>query len=273
MENKIYDNRKHNFTIIDNEVFDNYDLNPYELAVYFCFCRMSNNSTGSCFPSLQTIATKTKMSKPKVITSINGLMGKGLVEKTSRYREKKHISNLYAIKEVTKGVVNDIDHPSKRHLLGMVNDVDTNYTNINYTNITNKDTSKKDEFVYEDSANFGKKSPSYKKDKKTPSKKREYSTDVELIYSQYPPYCGGRGQSTGKTWRCKEKIKKLLVEYPVNVIQGVQAQYVESCGKGYLKNYSTYLNYLLDLDKVELVEKPVEKSLYRDFSKCAMEDF
>jgi len=99
-----------------------------------------SNDDGFCFPSLQTIADDACMSRQCVIENIKKLAGHRLISVTRRTisdadsGQTRNTSNIYklnteVVNEVDhrpKGVVNVVDHPSQRRLLGVVNEVDSN---------------------------------------------------------------------------------------------------------------------------------------------------
>lgn len=78
--------------------------------------------------------------------------------------------------------------------------------------------------------------------------KKIYSDDVERLYAIYPASCPKRGMSTNKSWKEKEKLKRLLKEYPLTVIEQKLKAYVEeNYGKHYMLNFSTFLNRIADM--------------------------
>lgn len=87
------------------------------------------NDDGFCFPSLQTIADDACMSRQCVIENIKKLAGHRLITVTRRTiadaetGQTRNTSNIY---KLNTGVVNEVDHPSQRGLLGVVNEVDPN---------------------------------------------------------------------------------------------------------------------------------------------------
>ena len=78
--------------------------------------------------------------------------------------------------------------------------------------------------------------------------KKTYSEDVERLYAIYPASCPKRGTSTSKSWRDKDRLSRLLKEYPYNVIEIKIKSYVEeNYGKHYMLNFSTFLNRIDDM--------------------------
>ncbi len=93
------------------------------------------NDEGFCWPSINRIADDACISRQCVIENIKKLAALGFITVTKRtIRDaengvEKSQTNLYhlntwVVNVVDRGVVNDIDHPSQRGLLGVVNDID-----------------------------------------------------------------------------------------------------------------------------------------------------
>lgn len=76
---KTFDKRRHNFFIIDNAVLDNYELSPHALVVYAWLARFSDPS-GRSFPSIPTVALRSRMSQPSVRKALRELVAAELVE-------------------------------------------------------------------------------------------------------------------------------------------------------------------------------------------------
>ena len=72
-------------------------LSTYELLVYVYLCRCGNHGA-KAFPSYQTIANKTGMSKSSVIRSVDSLIDKKLIKKKTRESNgKNRLSNIYCV--------------------------------------------------------------------------------------------------------------------------------------------------------------------------------
>lgn len=70
---------------------------------------------------------------------------------------------------------------------------------------------------------------------------------INYAYSLYPSKCPLRGVSLGKTYKDKERLRKLLKTYSMGQIEGVIKHEVsEKLGKSYLSNFSTFLNNFPD---------------------------
>ncbi|HOV14773.1 MAG TPA: helix-turn-helix domain-containing protein [Spirochaetota bacterium] len=140
MSDIITDKRKTGFFMVDNEVLDDYSLSPYDFMVYCSFLKYAGNKN-FCFPSLNTLAEKLKISKPQIIKSIKILEQKKLISiQKTQNKDKSYVTNNYIINNVDKyydGVVNHIDKGSKPYEQGVVNSVYSNNTHINNTHKNN----------------------------------------------------------------------------------------------------------------------------------------
>ena len=108
------------------------------------------------------------------------------------------------------------------------------YTPNNYNTITNNTITNNKKI--EDKSS--------KKEAKIESDEDEF---VEKIYSLYPAKCPKRNISLGKTYKDKDRIRKLLRTYSREDIERVVKQEVnEKYGKCYMSNFSTFLNNFPD---------------------------
>lgn len=73
---------------------------------------------------------------------------------------------------------------------------------------------------------------------------------INNIYKHYPSKCKNRGTSTGKSSKDKEKIAKLLKTHSEEHLIACIDFAIKEGQKGMLKNFSTFLNNLPDLDEV-----------------------
>lgn len=83
--------------------------------------------------------------------------------------------------------------------------------------------------------------------------------DIDEIYNCYPSKCVIRGASTGKTAKNKEQIKRLLKSSNTKqTLIDIINYYINDCKKNkvYMKNFSTFLNNLPDIDKKEIDKFP-----------------
>jgi len=72
------------------------DVSPSAVLVYRTLLDYANRTTWSCFPSINTIAKKTKLNRRTVIRQINLLEREGLILKIPRQRENNgNTSNMY----------------------------------------------------------------------------------------------------------------------------------------------------------------------------------
>lgn len=80
--------------------------------------------------------------------------------------------------------------------------------------------------------------------------KKESHEVIDEIYAAYPATCPVQKRSLGKSHRDKLKIAKLLTEKSRDELLEVISLYLADCVKtnSYVKNFSTFLNNLPDLD-------------------------
>lgn len=86
------------------------------------------------------------------------------------------------------------------------------------------------------------------KDKENYKKeKEEIDAFVEKIYSMYPTKCPVRKASLGKSYKDKDRIRRLLKTYSTDdIIRVVKNEVEEKYGKQYMSNFSTFLNNFPD---------------------------
>ncbi len=106
MPDQIKRGSRRNFFIVFNAIFDeweNFDLDTYDIAVYFCLLRYADNNTREAFPGQAHVAKLTRMSERRVRKSINNLQGQGLIDITPRYEKTGgQTSNLYIVYDATE---------------------------------------------------------------------------------------------------------------------------------------------------------------------------
>jgi len=95
---ELRDGRMFEFFILENAVIDREDLDIYEKFVYITLCRYAHNNEGA-FPSYNTIATKSSISRRKAISTVASLVEKELVHKQIRKTNgtDENDTNLYTI--------------------------------------------------------------------------------------------------------------------------------------------------------------------------------
>ena len=83
---------------------------------------------------------------------------------------------------------------------------------------------------------------------------------IDRMYALYPAKCPKRGTSLGKSYKDKDRIRKLLKRYSFEEIERVIQHEVESkYDISYMQNFSTFLNNFPDPETV--AEPSVETSL------------
>ena len=93
--------------------------------------------------------------------------------------------------------------------------------------------------------------------KEEKEKYKEYiNTCIETLYSIYPTRCTLRNTATGKGKKNKIQIEKLLAKNTFEELQEIFNLYLDDCkqGKKYLKDFTTFLNNLPDVDSLK---KPI----------------
>jgi hypothetical protein len=92
---QIRDRRTVRRFFVDNVILDKYGkkLGPYGIAVYMALCRFADQSTQSCFPSVQTIADRIGAGTTKVREMLRLLEKLGLIET----QQRKDSSSIYTL--------------------------------------------------------------------------------------------------------------------------------------------------------------------------------
>ena len=94
-----------------------------------------------------------------------------------------------------------------------------------------------------------------KKIQDTSNKIEDKREKIDIIYKHYPSKCKNRGTSTGKSSKDKEKIAKLLKTHSKEHLIACIDFAIKEGEKGMLKNFSTFLNNLPDLEEINQEEK------------------
>ncbi|EUJ22970.1 hypothetical protein PGRAN_11263 [Listeria grandensis FSL F6-0971] len=142
MQNEIKNGWDNQFFQVPNAIYDNGDLDVYELAIIQYIFRLANN--GMAFPSFSKMAERVKCSRKKSITTIESLIKKGYLVKRKRLNDVgNQTSNLYILKKPKKvgsasgtlPMVNGVPQPSVPDTPTLVNEVHPINTNIINTNL------------------------------------------------------------------------------------------------------------------------------------------
>lgn len=100
------------------------EMGPYGMAVYMVLAMHADNKTGETWPSYQTIAEKTGISRRKVISTIDHLLELGVIGKEARIKDTGDAtSNKYTIADMPKGGGAPHAPPSAPHAPGVVHDM------------------------------------------------------------------------------------------------------------------------------------------------------
>lgn len=108
---KIKDGRKFNWTMVENEMIDNFErYTKNEVMAYLVIARYANGDS-QCFPSYKTIAEKMRCSRSTAITVINSLVEKGVLIKEERKKNGENTSNLYTLvgAEETREIAEEVE--------------------------------------------------------------------------------------------------------------------------------------------------------------------
>lgn len=129
---------ENHFFQVPNAIYDNKELNAYELSLLQYLFRLSNN--GEAFPSLKNIAETLQCSVPTVNKTIKSLTKKSyIVKKARKNKNGGQTSNLYILLDPCKrdlvGGVNEIATPTKGGLQPPINEVSTINTKSINTNL------------------------------------------------------------------------------------------------------------------------------------------
>ena len=95
---------------------------------------------------------------------------------------------------------------------------------------------------------------------------RMVSEQIDELYAMYPTKCPKRNISLGKSFKCKDKIRKLIKQYGYEMLKfTISKECEEKYGKSYMSNFPTFLNNLPDYGYVksesnEASEVTVKKS-------------
>ena len=115
--------------------------------------------------------------------------------------------------------------------------------NIDY--IENRDNIEKRDIIEKE--NIIKKEKSKKESSK---EKSEDEVFVDKIYKEYPTKCPLNNRSTNKSYKDKERIRRLMKIYSKEDIRKVVNAEKEKVGKFYLRNFSTFLNNFPDPNSI-----------------------
>jgi len=87
-------------------------------------------------------------------------------------------------------------------------------------------------------------------------KENNNEEEIDKIYNSYPSKCSISKRPTGKSKKCKDKIKTLLRSGQDDLIEIIN-RYVKECeeNKTFMKNFSTFLNNLPDYSENEPVDQ------------------
>lgn len=223
-----------NFFQVPNAIYDNKELNAYELSLLQYLFRLSNN--GEAFPSLKNIGETLKCSVPTVTKTIKSLIDKlYIVKKSRKNKNGGQTSNIYILLDPSKrglvGGVNEINAPTKGDLQPPVNEVDTINTKSINTNLQTN----------------------------APKQPFDYSEDFQRFWSIYP--------------RKKEKkiasksFEKAMKEHSLETILTGTQLYADECEfkkteLQFIKHPKTFLNAESFLEVETEIVQPAPQAEY-----------
>ena len=107
----IVDERKDFYFRVENAAIDNPKLfdTDREFILFIVLSRYCNGQVG--YPSLETLAKKSRCSKKNMLIALKGLIEKGLVKKVQRYNPENNSyqSNLYSVQNIKEYISKDKD--------------------------------------------------------------------------------------------------------------------------------------------------------------------
>jgi len=173
----------------------------------------SLDNKDGCFASNSYFAKFFKISNSRVSQVINSLIKKGYLKAEYERKGKQIIRRVLNI--LNTYLEND-KTPIKNTKYPYLENAKDNNTNINNTHNNNTE-------------------------------------EIDKIYNSYPNKCFITRRPTGKSKKCKDKIKKLLVKAGQDDLIEIINRYVKECkeNKTYMKNFSTFLNNLPDYSENE----------------------
>lgn len=97
------------------------------------------------------------------------------------------------------------------------------------------------------------------KPKPEPKQKDDKNDAAERLYAIYPTRCPIAGRPTGKTYKDKQKLVRLLKDHTEQELSDTIKRYIKESTEhqSYIKNFSTFLNNIPDYSSPEL---PIEQN-------------
>lgn len=105
MEKPILDFRKRKFFRMTRAVIDDesIELKPVDITVYAVLCRYADNDDMSSYPSIETLARKSRCSERTVYRSIDTLKDAGYIDIINRFDKRGFkTSNQYILLDVSE---------------------------------------------------------------------------------------------------------------------------------------------------------------------------
>lgn len=105
MEKQILDFRKRKFFRMTRAVIDDesVELKPVDIAVYAVLCMYADNDDMSSYPSIETLARKSRCSERTVYRSLDTLKDAGYIDIINRFDKRGFkTSNQYILLDVSE---------------------------------------------------------------------------------------------------------------------------------------------------------------------------
>ncbi len=183
------------------------------------------------------------------INTFNDLIEFGFIKLIEKSKNQ-YSSNIIALSNFNKALDKALDKASIKHVTkhsikqgeSTVQSIDSIIKHITlnkYTNIQLKKLSNFIlDFIQDEDKNF-----------------------IDEIYLKYPTKCPIKNSSTGKSLKDKDKIRKLLKIHSKDHLIKVIEQYTNECIKSntYMKNFSTFLNNLPDMNDNDQEDNKIKK--------------
>lgn len=180
---------KNGYGIIQRDIMT-CDISIYSKAVY-CLLVSYAGEKDYCFPSLKTMCSDLKISKPTIINALKELISVSLIEADKRKTAQgENVTNIYypyylmsgeVVKEVNH-LVSEIDKGSKGDLPPVVKEVDTKINNFKINNEDKKISNNTDLFSGTD---FGRRETKKTKEKSSAKKEKKLLRDCTEITSDF----------------------------------------------------------------------------------------
>ena len=174
------------------------------------------------------------MTESKIYRILNKLVSKDIIIKDNFNDSAFDRKGWYAFSDNGKSILENHDY----HFSKIENGDNQNENTIadSKQQIVNEDTIKEDTIV----------------SKKDCNDETLVNKQVDELYDMYPTKCPKRNVSLGKSFKDKDRIKKLLKTHSYEMLKfTIEQEISEKFNKAYMSNFSTFLNNLPDYGYVK----------------------